>query len=82
MSFSWTALVERGPSLGMLYKLFYNLNSCSAGIVARGTCNDELVLDIHGYPLIAKRLFEITEVFQPELMIPIPYQIGPPDHPR
>jgi hypothetical protein len=49
------------------------LTYLNSGLVAYGFCVDILTLVEGRYPVIKKRVFQVANLIQPELMTPVPY---------
>lgn len=60
ITFAWNCLLKTGRTIGL-------------GLVAYGFCVDTLVVAEGNYPVIRKRIFQVTNIMHPELMTPVPY---------
>jgi len=63
---------ERVVPVKTLWKA-WSKNGAASGLVAYGFCDDHFILNSEGHPVINFRRFTVANVFQSELMNPIPY---------
>jgi len=63
---------EEAVEIKLLWKA-WTRSYASSGLVAYGFSYDTLGVTEENYPVIKKRLFQVTNIIKPELMTPVPY---------